>query len=407
MKKHITLITTLLLGLTVFAQTSTTSSGAWNTGSNWDSGVPTNGEQANVDHAMTLDGDLDLSTGANYIVGSSGSITDVTGGTAYNIDLRGNANLTIGGNISIEGYVDAVNGANITILAGDTLFVGGDFEMRNTTTITIEDNAALIVYGNMTLSNSNGTVVNGNIVVYGNLETRNTASVTGTGNVEVTGTITTNNSSTVFGSTGNCSPGPCELGSGEGLPISLVSFEGAFIQEGTVQLEWVTETELNNDFFTIYYSYDGQEFFLGETVYGAGNSNKTLKYAITIKDLKSETIYFKLMQTDFDGSFEMFNPIVVKNELSFELNELGISVYPNPGNGNSINIDLSSLKSGDYQVLILNELGQVVKNNSLNVDAFNNNSAVELLEGTQLNPGLYFIQVAGVDFQESLKYIVQ
>ena len=85
------------------------------------------------------------------------------------------------------------------------------------------------------------------------------------------------------------------------LPIELSYIEVA--QDGNqIQFDWATESENNNDYFTVEYSLDGVNFNSVVVVDGAGNSTEQLVYNITISAEKYEGIvYFRLKQTDFDG----------------------------------------------------------------------------------------------------------
>jgi hypothetical protein len=87
------------------------------------------------------------------------------------------------------------------------------------------------------------------------------------------------------------------------LPIELLSFSAKNIDNSEVLLEWVTATETNNDFFTLERSVDGVNFEVIGTVDGAGNSTTTLYYSFVDDDPYSGISYYRLKQTDFDGSF--------------------------------------------------------------------------------------------------------
>ena len=101
------------------------------------------------------------------------------------------------------------------------------------------------------------------------------------------------------------------------LPITLASFE-AYLTEGidkVVVIEWTTYSEQNNDYFTIYKSYDGYDWFELTKVQGSGNSNNLLNYSTTDNNPRVGYQYYKLRQTDFDGNFEEFNPVSVGLEV--------------------------------------------------------------------------------------------
>src|SRR5690606_3530084 len=132
----------------------------------------------------------------------------------------------------------------------------------------------MIINGDLNLANKAGMVLNGNLYVNGDIKATNMLQISGTGSLEATGevNIKKNGNAVVFGNSAPCTPGPCQYGSGSGLPIQLVSFDGRHIDGGRVKLEWLTESEINNEFFVIEKSFDGFIFEEVAKVKGAGNS---------------------------------------------------------------------------------------------------------------------------------------
>jgi Secretion system C-terminal sorting domain len=115
------------------------------------------------------------------------------------------------------------------------------------------------------------------------------------------------------------------------LPIELLDFT-ATAKESWVDLNWITATETNNDYFLVQRSHDGITFEDIGQLPGAGNSSSTLFYEM--KDLHplQGTSYYRLKQVDFDGAFD-YSPIRV---VTFNSNDL--LIYPNPTTDGSITI---------------------------------------------------------------------
>ena len=92
------------------------------------------------------------------------------------------------------------------------------------------------------------------------------------------------------------------------LPIELLSWEGACENEN-VLLKWTTQSETNNDFFTIEKSNNGVHYTFLAQIEGAQNSNSIINYSYT--DLNANgTFYYRLSQTDFNGSVKIYPPLV-------------------------------------------------------------------------------------------------
>ena len=95
------------------------------------------------------------------------------------------------------------------------------------------------------------------------------------------------------------------------LPIQLESFTGVRTDNG-IKLSWRTQSETNNDYFSIYRSQHGLEYWqLVANIQGAGNSSIPNDYNYIDPYPVNGTNYYVLMQTDYDGRREQFPPIVV------------------------------------------------------------------------------------------------
>lgn len=90
------------------------------------------------------------------------------------------------------------------------------------------------------------------------------------------------------------------------LPVELAS-SNLSCDNSSVTINWETASEKNNDYFTISYSEDGKNWRPIRTIEGAGNSSSSILYEETILIQSSRVSYFRLSQTDFDGTFEILN----------------------------------------------------------------------------------------------------
>ena len=162
------------------------------------------------------------------------------------------------------------------------------------------------------------------------------------------------------------------------LPIELTVFS-ATPNGQQVNLTWITESEVNNDYFSIERSNDALNWEELERVNGAGNSNISLEYkAIDEFPLKGVS-YYRLKQTDYNGDFSYsdvktvrFNhsdiviyPNPVKELLTIKhlCDECTINVYAATGqivySGNATHINASEWNKGLYEVIVINDNGVV------------------------------------------------
>lgn len=183
------------------------------------------------------------------------------------------------------------------------------------------------------------------------------------------------------------------------LPITLSKFEAKPTKNLTIQLEWITSSEINNDFFTIQRSTDLEKW--EDIIYkkGAGNSNVNLTYHdIDYKPILGVS-YYRLKQTDYNGSFTYSDVRAVKFN-----NQNEISFYPNPASS-ILNIDFGSGLNEELTISIVNALGQQMYNHSFDIVTEKNTS--EKINIEQLTDGVYFISFKTGSTIESKKLIIK
>jgi hypothetical protein len=111
------------------------------------------------------------------------------------------------------------------------------------------------------------------------------------------------------------------------LPVSLISFAALKVDK-RVKLNWVTASELNNDFYKIERSNDGINFITVGIV-KTNNSNSTVTQQYTwYDDVPARGVnYYQLTQVDKDGRMQIQG---IKSVVFDELLQQPIIIYPNP-----------------------------------------------------------------------------
>jgi Secretion system C-terminal sorting domain len=107
------------------------------------------------------------------------------------------------------------------------------------------------------------------------------------------------------------------------LPVIWGRFNASVLNKKS-QLNWTTSSELNNDYFEVQYSADGNTFDPIGKVQGAGNSGKTMRYEFIHDNPLKGSSYYRLKQVDWDGKFE-YSPVI-----SVYMEDEDIRIYPNP-----------------------------------------------------------------------------
>ncbi len=114
------------------------------------------------------------------------------------------------------------------------------------------------------------------------------------------------------------------------LPVELKSFSATGGQEG-IKLTWSTATETNNKGFEVERSSDGINYQAITFVNGAGNSVSAKTYDYFDKPERTGTYYYRLKQTDFDGSYSLSSVISADYTIAPAVFALEQN-YPNPFN---------------------------------------------------------------------------
>ena len=204
-----------------------------------------------------------------------------------------------------------------------------------------------------------------------------------------------NSGCSIVATSGGGTPGTGIIDEAPGpLPIELLSFEVEEIGANAVLISWETATEVNNDYFTIEKSIDIENWIEVSVLSGAGNSNVRNSYQIIDELLNATTLFYRLKQTDFDGT-SSYSQIVIIALSGNESDEL--TLFPNPANNE---IQLIGNLRGLSSVLLFDRFGRdlsevvsvsVVSGSQVSIDI------------SDLKAGLYIIQTG----YYSLRFVKQ
>lgn len=186
------------------------------------------------------------------------------------------------------------------------------------------------------------------------------------------------------------------IGGGE-IPVELTSFS-VRIENGAALLNWTTATETNNRAFIIQRSADGMVWnSLGE-LEGAGTTASQTHYTYTDGAPLRGVSFYRLKQTDYDGSFSYSE--VAEAEFS-GVTEFRLSQnYPNPFNPGTT-IEFSLPYKSDIRLAVYDITGKQVS-----VIASGLTEAglhrVEF-DGSELPSGIYICRLTAGEFSAQQK----
>lgn len=363
-----------LLGL---GQTST-ASGDWETDANWSGGTapPTGIDNQTITigsgFPITRNGSLRFNTNSNGSIDANDDFTiagDLTwSANSNNASIASNGIFIVNGNLVLEN--NAGSNINIDIGTGGVLIVQGDVVVANGALngLSVTSGGTLVVGGDFDLGSGSNIVNNGSM--YGG-STSGSASITGAGGTVGDLDDLLADDPTLCGLTTTCAVV---------LPVSLLSFE-AMLRDTGVQLDWATATEENNEFFSIERSIDGRQFETIAIVEGAGNSTVELHYSYfdSFKTDFNGFVYYRLSQTDYDGTRETFDMVALRIEAVASEPIL----FPNPSASASI-INLRGVPEfASWRIYSIN--GEEVKYGEM--------SATGEISTWGIQPGSYLLEV--------------
>ena len=172
--------------------------------------------------------------------------------------------------------------------------------------------------------------------------------------------------------------------SGGSLPVTLSNFE-ATIGNGVVELEWTTQSEMDNDYFSVERTSDATNYEDVVSVEGAGNSIVRIDYSATDEEPLEGTSYYRLKQVDYDGTTSYSDLVSVYNSQS------KLSEFTTFYDGNVVNIKYYLDIAEIYSIRLYDVSGKLVYNGLLNGYVGNNNDIIPTSDG--LMEGIYFINI--------------
>ncbi|MDD4149346.1 MAG: T9SS type A sorting domain-containing protein [Bacteroidales bacterium] len=177
------------------------------------------------------------------------------------------------------------------------------------------------------------------------------------------------------------------------LPIELVSMTAECFGN-TIELNWSTASETNNNGFVIERSEDATSFKQIAFVKGAGNSNEMLSYNFNDNVfIKNETNYYRIKQVDFnnDCSYSQIISTFCKENSN---PSPAFTIFPNPFKQN-INISANELPLDKATINIYNMLGSLIYQEKVNATKGELSVSIDL---KHLPPAIYVVRIISGDY---------
>jgi hypothetical protein len=187
------------------------------------------------------------------------------------------------------------------------------------------------------------------------------------------------------------------------LPVRLLSFSGRPMSSNSIQLNWVTELEVNNKHFEIQRSLDGKNFQTVAIVMSIdGSGTKAYKLTDNIPAGSSSKVYYRIKQVDLDEKYSISNVITINLT---ETNNFFVKLAPNPV-GNEFSITLENNSSPVSAIRIVDMNGREIFRKNL----AGLNTTMHRFDARQANmqkPGLYVAELLFSDGTRSTQKIIK
>lgn len=148
------------------------------------------------------------------------------------------------------------------------------------------------------------------------------------------------------------------------LPVTLVDFTGECKNDKT-ELRWSTASEINNDYFTVQSSTDGVIYESIGVVNGNGNTTSINNYTFKIPGSVDRITYYKLVQTDFDGTPTEYGPVMISPCKSVSALEVSV-ITTNP---DELSVIIKNPVEGKYNVTLFSLDGKPLISKSVYLES--------------------------------------
>lgn len=160
------------------------------------------------------------------------------------------------------------------------------------------------------------------------------------------------------------------------LPVQLISFDASCL-DSSVKITWATAMEINNQYFTVERSTDGMNYQSMATIEGAGNSSILLNYSFIDKEPLSANSYYRLKNTNTDGTYE-YSKVV---SATCKRIEPSIFLYPNPNNGKFVIVGAQNA-----EFVIVNTFGAEILDQKIS-------AGIAEIDISNFPKGIYFVWI--------------
>jgi len=181
------------------------------------------------------------------------------------------------------------------------------------------------------------------------------------------------------------------------LPVELISYTGEVKTDGNL-LKWATASEIENDYFTLEVSTNATQFSAIHTEAGNGTVSVPSYYSFLDRDAVAGTSYYRLSQTDYDGTTVVVGIVeLTRGESTLSI----ISIQPNPV-VSDFELVFETPTSTNVTISIVDLAGKLMFNEVVQTNAGLNN--LEIVSNDYPS-GVYFVKIISTDNVITEKFV--
>jgi hypothetical protein len=172
------------------------------------------------------------------------------------------------------------------------------------------------------------------------------------------------------------------------LPLNISNFKAALKDNQNVELSWTTQNELKTNTYEIELSENGKQFRTIGYQRPKAAEGTAAKYAYRhhLDQSPAGKLYYRIKQ--LDGKSARYS--AVRSIYPGTARAGFVNIYPNPVVRN-INLEFDEPLSGDFDVQLANQAGQIVYRNRTHMV---NDHTMKLLVNDPPPPGIYFMKAS-------------
>ena len=184
------------------------------------------------------------------------------------------------------------------------------------------------------------------------------------------------------------------------LPLTLISFNGQFVNKDDVQLHWTTANEINMQQFIVERSEDGINFSALGALPAKGVGAGSADYSYMDRNVRADLLYYRLKLKEQNGAISYSHIIPLSR-----IKKANGYIAPNPVTRNTdAKLTIRSSADNTVHIRVFNSSGHVM----LEKNALLHNGSNEIRIATNgLSKGMYVVSVLGKNINGRYNLIVQ